>query len=303
MNLRRLPLALLACAVAMPAAGAFHDTLPCTACHSSGGGGGPTIRPVNDEQLCLRCHGGTTHAPDVLRSEAVRAGAAPRAGGRVAVAGGGGAGRIRPEWTGHTLGSTAPPPGFTGTWPSGTRLTCSTCHAVHPNGAYRNLGPDPFVGDRAYVALTELIYSAERVPAPDADVLLTGPGFGDAAARLLSRRERNAMDEFCASCHGGFHGAANTRAGGDGRFVRHPTTGVEFSERTRRTFEAAPYPPRVSRREDGGPEVSCLTCHRAHGTANPFGLVFWDAWSSANGESGAGGGLESLCLSCHRFDD
>jgi hypothetical protein len=116
---------------------------------------------------------------------------------------------------------------------------------------------------------------------------------------------RNAMNAFCAACHSEFHGEGNTRAvvlGGlvpPPDYVRHPTSGIPIEGDTLAALARSRSPPRLSWREDGVPEVACLTCHRAHGTTHPFGLVYWDPAADVNGESGAAPALEPLCSSCH----
>jgi hypothetical protein len=115
----------------------------------------------------------------------------------------------------------------------------------------------------------------------------------------------SAMNAFCAGCHATFHGAEHTLAAGVGgarSYVRHPTSEVPVPQRIRELLAASAEPLRVGRNDEGEPEVACVTCHRAHGTKNPFGLIHWDPAAAANGEDGAGDGPESLCRTCHDVD-
>lgn len=316
--LRRLSAVALALlpSLALP----FHDHLACGDCHTpaSGALGRPgVVRGGDETALCLGCHDGRREAPAVLHGGGIAgdagrpAGGLSRLGDRPERTGGYG------EATGHTLGSRARPPGFTGAWTGA--LTCKSCHAVHANGRYRNLGPDPFLTDPAYLAFARIfdpqaLPLAEAIGAaspgevrPGADVLVPDASLAPDPANapvLAANGGRNAMDRFCASCHTLLHGDGNTRAGGSrGSFVRHPTSGVPLAGATGDALERAVQPPRVSWGDAGAAEVGCLTCHRAHGSRHGFGLVWWDRGAARNGEDGAGASAGSLCLTCHRVDE
>lgn len=305
-----------------------HETLACLECHARLGRPDPSWdeRDWRELGLCIGCHDGGTLAPDVVRgaremvSSGLVAAGEGRSGGGLNLPGdrGGAAAGGYHEYFGHTLGSTQPPPGFAGSWPQGARLVCKSCHAIHSNGNFRNLGPDPYLRDPEYVASFGRLFGDDAQPSfavvPDAaalagattDVLLVQrPGedagsFGASRVLYVVHPPRYAMNAFCATCHPAFHGDANTRDGDD--YVKHPTSGVALGAAMREELAGAGQPLRVSYRTDGTPEVACLTCHRAHGTRRPFGLVYWEGESAANGEDGAGAGLETLCSSCHRFD-
>ncbi len=101
--------------------------------------------PAN--QLCTSCHDGQSFAPDVV---AANANASPTQGRSAGALNDPAVGAPYDAWKGHTLGTTATPPGFNpavvgapATWydPAGG-LECISCHAQHgPTTAYRNLGP------------------------------------------------------------------------------------------------------------------------------------------------------------------
>jgi predicted CXXCH cytochrome family protein len=317
--MRLLALAALLLAAPATSLAGFHQGMACGECHTRMASEkfGNSIRPQDEEAVCLRCHDDSRRAPDVM-------GAALGAGGARVVRPGGGLNAVGmhangyDEFSGHTIGTELPPPGFLGSWPAGTRLTCKSCHAVHDNGNYRNLGADPFIKDPRYRELADALFPATAEPtwalvAPtdegvQADVLVaSGAAPYDAGRILLSTNGgRNAMNQFCAACHGAFHGTGNTEDGrwtGKVHYVRHPTSGVEISREMQHRIARSYQPVRLARREDGTPEVACLTCHRAHGTTNAFGLVYWDPRSSDNGENGSARAMEPLCSTCHTVAD
>lgn len=323
-------LAVAALAVALVASAregsGFHGSLSCLECHGRLAATGPGRLKGRDETaLCLNCHQGRGDAPDVMHAgssgrrivglDAGRpAGGLNRVGDTSSAEGGYG------EWTGHTLGSTTPPPGFAGTWKGGP-LTCKSCHAVHPNGNFANLGPDPYLTDPTYLALTGSVYRGALLPraaldggegvalVPGADAIAPPvAGSVDPANRIVlaTNGGRNAMNRFCASCHPLFHGAENTVSShgtAGAHYGRHPTSGVAIVGATREALEDVAQPMRVVRRDGSTAEVGCLTCHRAHGSRHPFALIWWDRRAAVNGEDGAGTSAESLCLSCHRVND
>jgi hypothetical protein len=149
----------------------------------------------------------------------------------------------------------------------------------------------------------------------------------------------NAMERICATCHGDFHGSAGQSfpenpatwglgPGGVGGvlaattyedFIRHPsgqimgTLGGGHSSMGRyqtATTKVKTY----SFLDDYSDAVpGCLTCHKAHGNLNPFGLVFLNRAATAVNEEGGFGvtpqpppgplqyavGYRNLCGQCH----
>lgn len=85
---------------------------------------------------CLACHDGQSFAPDVLGANNGSVAAGTRSAGFLnEVAEGAPLTNY-----GHTLETTATPPGFAGTWWLGQPMECENCHAVHGSRAYRNAG-------------------------------------------------------------------------------------------------------------------------------------------------------------------
>lgn len=108
------------------------------------------------------------------------------------------------------------------------------------------------------------------------------------------------ISELCGKCHGVFHGAGTTT---DGEWIRHPSdealpTGWEMggaytfngmdAKNNPFGFDNAEYTAGTT-----PTQVTCLSCHRAHGTANDD-LLRW-AYSTQS----AGGGNDYGCLGCH----
>lgn len=138
------------------------------------------------------------------------------------------------------------------------------------------------------------------------------------------------VSSLCASCHGTFHnGAGNVSASFSSPWVRHPTdfdmataTGTEYAFYNGGDgTNAAPYStvaPVASTIVDAGAStvaplaavnvtsatadasaiVTCLSCHRAHGSANAD-LLRWD-YAGITAHSGAG---NIGCFICHTTKD
>lgn len=107
------------------------------------------------------------------------------------------------------------------------------------------------------------------------------------------------MNSFCAICHGDFHGTANTGAASP--FVRHPTdnavTGdwatptVSYNNNPWGFTSTAGLSTATAYTSTGG-QVMCVSCHRAHGSAEADNLRFTYANQNA-GTAGTG------CQGCH----
>ena len=50
---------------------------------------------------------------------------------------------------------------------------------------------------------------------------------------------------------------------------------------------------------DGTVTPSCMSCHKGHGNANPFGLIFMTGSGANVTENGDGGVYKDLCRQCH----
>lgn len=316
------------------------STLDCAECHvlhpkpvaSSLPGLGERVGPllkkdVND--LCLSCHDDSARAPDVLGRNVGKYPSDVRQAGflnRLGVAG-------QPA-TGHTLDSLDTAPGSNPPWSaanepgSGRGLTCIHCHAHHggENGrrAYRNLRDDagnnrPGQGLVTYNAglagtndLSRDVFERQSARYDESNVDFNEPD-----------REDSAMARFCAGCHGEFHGRPGDAAtiGGErgpgGRyrgFVRHPAAGVDLALRAdpESGSSVALYNQHANKVKvlsssgmwspaGGDATPTCITCHKAHGNGNAFGLIFRSGQGrlTEDGDS-KGSQLEHLCGQCHQ---
>ena len=236
--------------------------------------------------------------------------------------------------------------GASATWydPAGG-LECISCHAQHgPTTAYRNLGPYSLGGAASNVRPTYVISNTNTATA---DVWINLASYtansGNAAtfdpyydfanisfnrndAVVGTTHTSNRMDTFCAACHGTFHGSAEdaniqgsaTPTALDG-FIRHPTSqvtigdaGVEgfgghssLSRYVANTTKVHVYSDQAGY-VDASP--GCLSCHKAHGNQNPFGLMFLNGNATAIDEQGGWTatqtqdlvqGYRNLCGQCH----
>jgi hypothetical protein len=280
--------------------------------------------------LCLNCHDNQTFAPDVLA-----------ANGGTALTNGRLAGGLNSPATavagyfpadGHTLGSTDVAPG--GTFKDSTGLECVDCHSPHGRTVtvagvrtqqYRNLnwylnGSTTGNGSMSYAIGTNDLGK---------DVFERSASMGGSHYDL-SNVDYNEPDptqssygKFCGQCHTNFHGLATASNISDGsQFVRHPTAGVDIADVS--TFAAAAY--RVKTMSQSGSwgtqgtvlantttsdnTPSCMSCHRSHGSANPFGLIYPDYVAGSTAKSGSlpigengsvGGTYKGLCKQCHRI--
>jgi doubled CXXCH motif protein len=304
--------------------------------------------PVN--QLCLSCHDGQTFAPDVL---AVNANADPAEGRRAGALNNAGAGAPYETWKGHTLDSTATPPGFNPTAagvpvtqqynPAADGLVCISCHLQHGSATvYRNLGPRTAAFQPTYVLGTTNDATKDvwiNIAAPytpnSGNAATFNPLYSNAnvsynrtdpaAPAGSTLKSSNRLDTFCSSCHGDFHGGpgdaniGGTVAALDG-FIRHPTaqtvigaSGTQgygghsaLSRYTAATSKTKVYASDRAGYTDASP--GCVSCHKAHGNQNPFGLVFLSRTATAVDEQGgfAAGqtgtqmeGFRNLCGQCH----
>jgi hypothetical protein len=130
---------------------------------------------------------------------------------------------------------------------------------------------------------------------------------------------KNGMNAYCGVCHGNFHGATNTvdQIGGVD-FVRHPTSAVQRADSTGllnyglADDQTSLVRPAWVTVEGQAYEAACLSCHKGHGNARGYALIYPDnTGTPANYEEGDaaavdlgdGAGLQyplrNLCITCH----
>jgi hypothetical protein len=92
-------------------------------------------------------------------------------------------------------------------------------------------------------------------------------------------------------------------------WLRHPTVGVAVGARGNRHSSAIRYASLGNRVPAMSPSgfwpapdnaVSCMSCHKAHGNRNPFGLLYMSGAGQLTEEGDTGGGRYiHLCQQCH----
>lgn len=138
---------------------------------------------------------------------------------------------------------------------------------------------------------------------------------GDGTAAQSPR----SLNKFCASCHAKFHapgffesgGLTVDNGGGVNPWLRHPTNYAIPNKGEFAPLFATPYNPAVpvakpvltsyqAAKIEIGDQVSCVSCHRAHGSPYPD-MLRWDysAMKAHDGGSASGTG----CFFCHTAKD
>ena len=277
---------------------------------------------IND--LCLSCHDASSRATDVLGGNSGRHSGDVRQAGSLNRMG-----RSGLPSTGHTLDSLAHAPGSSPPWKpedengAGKGLNCINCHAPHGGQesvpTYRNLRSD--AGNNPLGAgLITYNHDSPGTNNPGRDVFVRRSLDFDEAAVDFNEPDPtgSAIGRFCAGCHNLFHGSpgdANIGGTVEGQgyrgFRRHPSGGVNVGAVGGQGSSAALFASRTNRvkvmSEAGewdipGADVTptCITCHKAHGNDNPFGLIYRSGSGSLTENGDAGGStLESLCQQCH----
>ncbi len=223
-------------------------------------------------------------------------------------------------------------------------LECISCHLQHGSATiYRNLGPrvaavQPLykfgttndVTKDVWINADNTAYTPNSGNATTFNPLYananvsynrTDPAAPTGATTVSSNR----MDSFCSSCHGNFHGGTGDAniggtASGTGftDFIRHPTgrqvIGASAlggqSSLTRYAAATATTKVKVYSSVAGYTDATpgCVTCHKAHGNQNPFGLIFLARAAASVDEQGGFGatqtqtqmtGYRNLCGQCH----
>ena len=234
------------------------------------------LRGASVTELCLACHDGSRPlVPDVLAPVSYTA---DPAGGRFAQGTSG-----QPNPNGHDLFSPSPlnAPGSIESF----TLDCLSCHDVHGSVNHRNLLLDPpGSADDGDVRVV-----VDQIVAPNG----TNASEVYTPSNLL---DRSGMGEFCNSCHDEFHGKSPGEEGSQRPWLRHPLE-VTISGAPNADYAhwSGPIPNRVrveTPTDDLVPSpddrVSCLSCHKAHGSGRPDSLIYAD-----------GQRRRSTCQQCH----
>jgi hypothetical protein len=292
------------------------------------GAGGPhhfLLRAeIND--LCLSCHDQNGFAPDVL-------GAANGGNGPTDVRLAGYLNRLGVEGldaTGHTLDSLATAPGSDPAWKpedvngAGKGLNCVNCHHQHGyaggGNSYRNLLMNP--GNAGFLQalvtyndtqigtndLTKDVFERQRAEYDESIVDFNEPD-----------NTESAMGRFCGGCHNNFHGTPGdaTTVGGVANgtsfseFLRHPAAGVNIGaigggHSGLEFYNAATNKVKVMSEvgvwDPGGTDITptCVSCHKAHGNGNAFGLIYRSGTGTLTEDGDSNGTMvEHLCSQCH----
>lgn len=295
---------------------------PCSDCHTlhySEDGttpagvepGGPfdmlMVRATTN-RLCLFCHDGSDpSAPDVLAPVTMYAGSGDEHSGGGFFENSGGI--INDN--GHDLGvaGSSAPFGTGGAM----ELTCASCHDPHGTPNYRNTLTAPAGGTGVAVEMARDVFR----DAPPGDP-------PSAAASITAYRESNEgykalTSVWCAECHDELHPSLNNPGNRRHHLIdvpindpAYPTdpahwiagTGTGFGATTGDATEGVPrlrfqvstatdYA--TSRVVAADNEVTCLSCHLAHGGTYRKGLV----WPYA--DPGSPADVNSGCNQCHNF--
>jgi hypothetical protein len=305
------------------------------------GAGGPFHYLLRNHvnELCLTCHDGNAWAPDVLG--ATTGGLTPngRLGGALNKAGAAVTGYH--ESDGHSLDFMGAAPGqtaatATAAWTNTDGLDCTDCHTQHGRKAgsgatatsiYRNLSWPGSSAAAGYMSYAVGTFDGTK------DVFERFPASYDVADVDFAEPDATASEYalFCSKCHGDFHGnAASTNMRNQAatnvaaEWLRHPVADANIGvaggggSSVSRAWGARTYRVKVlSPLEDWGTQgtalgtastvshtPSCMTCHKAHGTKNAYGLIFPD-YNLADGsmtaitEDGGGSDYMGLCRQCH----
>lgn len=290
---------------------------------------------------CMLCHDNQTFAPDVVGVN-TNSGVVPHRSAGALTTGSG----DYEDYKGHTIGSMDEAPGSSGGYTVGEHgLECNSCHAQHggpgdpfrmlaswgpPNGPTYSIGTSQDTTKDVWVNTSTVTVGNGSL---DADYYSY-----DTITFSRDASGTNAIvGDVCGKCHNQFHGGLGSEeisgevnktdpvSGGTigVGFTRHPASYVTLGDShgsNRDDYLGGTHKTRVLSNEQdliaNNPtstteEISpfCLSCHKAHGNQNPFGLFFLSQSATAVNEQGgyAAGqdtssipvGFRNLCGQCH----
>lgn len=282
-------------------------------------------------ETCLNCHDNSANGPDVYGvNTGMYAGVSRLGGGLNGSVPAHAVGGLYSDNTGHTLGSMATPPGSNGLYvPTAAGLECTSCHAQHGSTTqYRNvLNRGLFGGANGVKALTYEVAATASSPQTK-DVLERSSAMNANHYRFDNvdfeepYADSSRYANWCKTCHTDFHGTAGAgQLGGSyggyknnasAPWLRHPTNGVNLGGTPTFVASLATYAGRVNKVKmmdsqglwsgaaaDSTLTPSCMSCHKAHGNENPFGLIFMNGGGASITDNGDGGVYKDLCKQCH----
>lgn len=289
---------------------------------SEGTGNSRSAANLKDETnpLCLSCHDNNPEVSDVVGVNLGKYPGMVREAGALNLVGGPLPYR---EEDGHTLYSEATASGSRPEWHSPGGLKCTDCHDPHgenPNGnAYRNLVAVP--GNA--LSPGRLVSYSTGANDPSRDVFLRGWTAYDVFDVEFNEPNpaRSALAEFCQGCHNDFHGFKGGMeiggANGAG-WIRHPSSDADIGriggELSNRQIFSGHWIPKhnyvkvmtssgnwtpSSPGEVTDHTPTCISCHKAHGNMNPFGLIFMGNSGPVTEEGTVDGSYVDLCRQCH----
>ena len=188
--------------------------------------------------------------------------------------------------------ATAPGGTFTST---SVTFGCVDCHGEANGGHHSYTAAD--------VAKTGVAGNSYRMlrADPDNDGIPTGvfvasgtaPSAGwEVSGAAVNTYNAIGMNAFCADCHGGFHGTANTNAVNP--FKRHPTESAGTPIPSNVYTPAYAGALRAVPTGEVGTGVMCISCHRPHGSDN-LDLLRFSYGANVAGDTTATLG----CETCH----
>ena len=231
------------------------------------------LRASSATALCTYCHDGSNpSAPDVIAPVSYTG---DPAGGFFPAA------NRDANPNGHDLEAVNPqmPPGGQ----TAMTISCVSCHETHGNANFRNLRTDP-AGTGANLAVAA--YQAIKANGTNPDKVYVQPNVVYKAG----------LGDWCGACHGNFHGRTTSAEGTGSPWLRHPQDqAIATSPHADYAYWTGTIPSRVPVQNpssnsipSSSDQVFCLSCHKAHGSANRASMIFAD-----------GATRLSTCEQCH----